>query len=301
MNPFTTGTGTYALTLGDAGVPVSFVSSGAGVDNGGNDGPRVGVNVLALYEDGGIGATALRLEPSLYPPSGTQPFDLFARVGIVFEFRNQQIVPVGLLGNGTMSFTNASFTDGGVVAFRVEGCAVAQAHAEVIQHGSGFGGHTPNAFFVSVLSRIQDCHDADQLRTVLDARWVVNHRTLTVGGEGYEEETALHRKIRKSVFAACSALRPRIADDRLIGLLYHCAAAADGSLQSYPWPSRKEDESRLRSAQKARIGAEQRDSAAAHADFERRKDLPMAATVCRSAGKKLGSCMSACRKNYTCR
>lgn len=39
MNPFTTGTGTYALTLGDAGVPVSFVSSGAGVDNGGNDGP----------------------------------------------------------------------------------------------------------------------------------------------------------------------------------------------------------------------------------------------------------------------
>lgn len=116
MNPFTTGTGTYALTLGDAGVPVSFVSSGAGVDNGGNDGPRVGVNVLALYEDGGIGATALRLEPSLYPPSGTQPFDLFARVGIVFEFRNQQIVPVGLLGNGTMSFTNASFTDGGVVS-----------------------------------------------------------------------------------------------------------------------------------------------------------------------------------------
>lgn len=188
-----------------------------------------------------------------------------------------------------------------VKAFRVEGCAVAQAHAEVVQRGSGFGGHTPNAFFVSVLSRIQDCHDADQLRTVLDARWVVNHRTLTVGGAGYEEETALHRKIRKSVFAACSALRPRIADSRLIGLLYHCAAAADGSLQSYPWPSRKEDESRLRSAQKARIGAEQRDSAAAHADFERRKDLPMAATVCRSAGKKMGSCMSACRKNYTCR
>lgn len=114
--PFTTGTGTYDLQLDDAGVPVAFVSSGAGLDTGGNDGPRVGVNVLALYGDGGVGATALRLVPALYPPSGPQPFDLFARVGIVFEFREQQVVPVGLLGNGTMRFTSASFTDGGVVS-----------------------------------------------------------------------------------------------------------------------------------------------------------------------------------------
>ena len=188
-----------------------------------------------------------------------------------------------------------------VKSFHAEGCAIAEAHAAVVQQGSGFGGHTPNAFFVSLLKRLQECKDAEQLRTVLDARWVPNYQTLRIGGEGHEDETELHGKIRQSVFAACSALRPRISDGRLIGLLYHCAAAADGSLLSYPWPSRKEDQARLRSAQAARIGADRRDDAAAHADFERRKGLPMAATLCRGSGKKMASCISNCRKNYTCR
>lgn len=187
-----------------------------------------------------------------------------------------------------------------VKSFHAEGCAIAPAHAAVLQRGSGFGGHTPNAFFVSLLKRLQDCNDAEQLRTVLDARWIPDYRTLRVGGEG-QEETVLHSKIRKSVFAACSALRPRISDEHLIGLLYHCAAAADGSLLSYPWPTRKDDQARLLRAQESRVKAERRDDAAAHADFERRKGLPMAASLCRGSGKKMASCISACRKNYTCR
>lgn len=188
-----------------------------------------------------------------------------------------------------------------VKSFHVEGCAIAQAHAAVLKQGSGFGGHTPNAFFVSLLKRLQECNDADQLRTVLDARWLPNYQTLKIGGEGYEDETELHGKIRKSVFAACSALRPRISESHLTGLLYHCAAAADGSLMSYPWSTRKEDQARLRSAQAARIAANRRDAAAAHDDFERRKNLPMAATFCRGHGQKTARCMTNCRKNYTCR
>jgi hypothetical protein len=76
--------------------------------------------------------------------------------------------------------------------------------------------------------RLQACKDAAQLRRVLDARWQPDFRTLRIGGAGYEDETALHAKIRGSVVAAGSALRPSIADAQLTGLLYHCAAAAAG-------------------------------------------------------------------------
>ena len=188
-----------------------------------------------------------------------------------------------------------------VKSFRAEGCAIAEPHAAVVKAGGSFGGHTPNDFFVSLLKRIQGCNDAEQLRSVLDDRWLPDHKTLRIGGEGHEDETELHQKIRKSVVAACSTLRPKISEKRLIGLLYHCAAAAGGSLASYSWPTAKADQARLREAQTARIDADRRGDAARHADFDRRKDLPMAASYCRSAGKKMAHCFQSCRKNYTCR
>lgn len=115
-NPFITGTGTLDITRGTTQTN-ALVSSGAGLDLSGNDGPRVGVNIVALISDGGVAATAVRFPPELYPPApGPQPFDLFTRVGIVFEFQNQQAVPLGLLGNGTLEFTDAGVTDGGRVS-----------------------------------------------------------------------------------------------------------------------------------------------------------------------------------------
>lgn len=188
-----------------------------------------------------------------------------------------------------------------VKSFPATGCALADAHDQVVQQGSAFGGHTPNGFFVALLKRLQACKDAAQLRRVLDARWQPDFRTLRIGGAGYEDETALHAKIRGAVVAACSALRPSIADAQLTGLLYHCAAAADGSLLSYPWSTRQADEARLRSARDGRIAQERRSDAAAHADFDRRRDLPMAQTYCRGAGRKQAACIQACRKNFTCR
>lgn len=188
-----------------------------------------------------------------------------------------------------------------VKSFPATGCALADAHDQVVQQGSAFGGHTPNAFFVALLKRLQTCKDAGQLRRVLDARWQPDFRTLRIGGAGYEDDTALHAKIRGSVVAACSALRPAIAEAQLTGLLYHCAAAADGSLLSYPWATRQADEARLRSARNGRIEQERRGDAAARADAERRRDLPMAQTYCRGAGRKLAACMQSCRKNFTCR
>lgn len=188
-----------------------------------------------------------------------------------------------------------------VKAFRAEGCAIAEAHAAVVKEGSGFGGHTPNAFFVGLLKKLQECRDAEQLRSVLDDRWLPDYRTLRIGGEGHEDETELHGRIRKSVVAACSALRPRISEPRLTGLLYHCAAAAGGSLASYPWPTRKADQARLESAQSARAAAERRSDAASAADAARRRNLPMAQTYCRGSGNKMAHCILTCRKNYTCR
>ncbi len=188
-----------------------------------------------------------------------------------------------------------------VKSFPASGCAIADAHEKVVQQGSAFGGHTPNAFFVALLKRLQACKDAAQLRRVLDARWQPDFRTLRIGGAGYEDETALHAKIRGSVVAACSALRPAIDDAQLTGLLYHCAAAADGSLASYPWSTRQADEARLRAARAGRIEQERRGDAAMRADFERRRDLPMAQTYCRGTGRKQAACIMACRKNFTCR
>ena len=112
------GAGTLDLTLRGSPLPITFVSSSAGLDTGGNDGPRVGVNLVALLADGGVTATVLRLEPSLYPASGPQPFDLFNRLGVTFEFQNGSPVPQGLLGNGTMEFLDAGTTDGGFVSGR---------------------------------------------------------------------------------------------------------------------------------------------------------------------------------------
>lgn len=116
QNPFMTGAGTLDLTLGGVQVPIAYVSSSAGLDTGGNDGPRVGVNIVALLGDGGVSAAAVRLEPALYPSAGAQPFDLFNRIGVTFEFQGQQAVPQGLLGNGTLEFTDAGTADGGRVS-----------------------------------------------------------------------------------------------------------------------------------------------------------------------------------------
>ncbi len=112
QNQFTTGTGRLDLTLDGGLLPTRFVSSSAGVDSSGNDGPRFGVNVLAVLEDGGVTATALRLLPTLYPPTGPLPFDLFNTVGVLFDFEGPNVVPVGLLGNGTLEFTDAGTAPG---------------------------------------------------------------------------------------------------------------------------------------------------------------------------------------------
>jgi hypothetical protein len=115
-NVFASGTGTFDLTLQDAGVPVMLVGSNAGLDTSGNDGPRVAVNVLAYLPDAGVAGVGLRLVPALYPSNtGPAPFDLFARVGVVVEFRNQSVVPIGLLGQGTLEFTDAGFSNGAPV------------------------------------------------------------------------------------------------------------------------------------------------------------------------------------------
>jgi hypothetical protein len=55
-------------------------------------------------------------KPTLYPFTGPQPFNLFTRLGILFELRNQVPVPQGLLGNGTVEFIDAGVTDGGRVS-----------------------------------------------------------------------------------------------------------------------------------------------------------------------------------------
>lgn len=122
MNPFATGPATFDLVM-DGG-PGPFIVSGAsaGLDTQGNDGAKMGLNLVAAQSDGGFTAAVIRLNPALYPPPpGTNPgaFDLFTRVGYVLQFRGGQIVPIALFGTGTLEFNDAGVTDGGVVSGRV--------------------------------------------------------------------------------------------------------------------------------------------------------------------------------------
>ena len=55
----------------------------------------------------------MALKPELYPGSpGPQPLDLDGRFGVTYEFVNQYPVSHGLLGNGTIEFTDAGMVDG---------------------------------------------------------------------------------------------------------------------------------------------------------------------------------------------
>ncbi len=126
QNPFITGTASFQLSF-DAGVEdFMFTGSGAGIDTMGNDGPKPGLNLVGAGTDGGFTAAVVRFDPRLYPPAtlGPQPLDLFGRVGYVLRFTGGVVRPVGILGPGTIEFTQASATDGGVVSGRVSGTVV---------------------------------------------------------------------------------------------------------------------------------------------------------------------------------
>lgn len=119
MNPFTTGPASFELVI-DAGVgPWVLTGASAGLDTQGNDGPRVGINLIGAQMDGGFTAAVIRMVPQLYPPPvGTNPgsFDLFTRVGYVIQFQGGQFVPIALFGNGTLQLNDAGVTDGGTVS-----------------------------------------------------------------------------------------------------------------------------------------------------------------------------------------
>lgn len=120
MNPFATGPATFDLVL-DGGAPEPFLISGAsaGLDTDGNDGPRVGINLVAASSDGGFTAGVVRLAPPLYPPDGgPQTFDLFSKVGYLIRYSGGAFTPVGLF-SGTFTLSDAGVADGGAVSGQV--------------------------------------------------------------------------------------------------------------------------------------------------------------------------------------
>ncbi len=126
-NPFGLGsTATFDLSLDAGTISYTRMASTAGIDTGGNDGPRAGVNLVAARADGSFALVGLRFLPQLYPPApdaGVIALDLMQRVGVVLEF-NGVVKPLGLLGPGTVEFTSASDADGGVVSGHVSGQVV---------------------------------------------------------------------------------------------------------------------------------------------------------------------------------
>jgi hypothetical protein len=121
-NPFITGPATFELAIDGGPGPFFLTGASAGLDTQGNDGAKSGINLVAAQTDAGFTAVALRFDPSLWPPPNGAPqtFDLFSKVGYVIQFAGGQGVPIGLLGQGTVTFTDAGVTDGGAVAGTID-------------------------------------------------------------------------------------------------------------------------------------------------------------------------------------
>jgi hypothetical protein len=114
-NPFAAGTGTLNATVSGAPLAFDMLGTTAGLDTGGDDGPRAGVNVIVRLTDGSFAAAVVRTLPDAWVTGVTLPFDLFATSGLLAKFEGTNVTPLGLMGKGTLQLTAAGKTAGAVV------------------------------------------------------------------------------------------------------------------------------------------------------------------------------------------
>ena len=191
-------------------------------------------------------------------------------------------------------------------------CKIGETYQAMVNAG-GNEGYVPSAFFERVLKKLPSCPNGGNLLVdVLYPRWDYSSQSLKMRLD--DTEHALHQKLNKAVMAACSALRPTVADRRVLSpenrestvlteFLYRCAVVAGGSLAPYSWKTKSADIALLRRDQSERRAgdAETRaeNSARRSAEEQRKQGLPSAYMYCKGRVQK--DCMRKCLQAKVCR
>ncbi len=191
-------------------------------------------------------------------------------------------------------------------------CKIGETYQAMV-NASGNTRYAPTSFFEQVLKKLPSCPNGGNILVdVLYTRWDYSSQSLRMRLE--PTELALNQKLNRAVMAACSALRPTVADRRVLSpenrestvlteFLYRCAVVAGGSLAPYAWKTKSADIALLRKDQSERRAgdAESRveDAARRSAEEERKRGLPSAYTYCK--GKVQKDCMRKCLQAKVCR
>jgi hypothetical protein len=115
-DPFAAGRGTLTATVEGTPLAVDLVGAVAGLDTSGTEGPQAAVNVIVRLTDGTFAAAILRIDPAIYAPNLTLPFDLISATGALLNFAGPAPEITGLMGKGSVSLVAAGATAGAAVS-----------------------------------------------------------------------------------------------------------------------------------------------------------------------------------------
>jgi hypothetical protein len=123
VNPFATGTGTWAVRASGDDLSETDVGATAGDDP---NAPKVLLQTFAALADGRFAVVFLQVEPSRYQP-GSQEIDWSGTFGGVFIYdpATLQLTLIGLLGQGTVTIDEAGATGSAAVSGHITADLVA--------------------------------------------------------------------------------------------------------------------------------------------------------------------------------
>ncbi len=111
-SPFGPGMATLDVTLGAMTEMAAAAGAGAGSDTSSGLGPRATIQVVGASAGGNIRAVALYVEPTLFAPGATLPFDWQSVLGILVRIEGSDPVIDGLLDGGMLHLDMATPMDG---------------------------------------------------------------------------------------------------------------------------------------------------------------------------------------------
>ena len=115
-SPFGPGTATLDLVLAGSSESVAEAGSGAGADSKSGLGPRSGIQIVGVTAGGTIRVVVVYVEPALFRPGATLPFDWQSAFGILVHVVDNEPVVDGLLDGGMLHLDMATPTDGATIS-----------------------------------------------------------------------------------------------------------------------------------------------------------------------------------------
>ena len=110
--PYTTGSGTFSLTIN--GVQQTFTKVGATAGLDANSGRPV-ITLVAEHTDGATWYLSMSIEQPRYFPGATVPSDLSSSFNVLIRWQGLSITAPGVAGSGSIHLDEASLVNGGRV------------------------------------------------------------------------------------------------------------------------------------------------------------------------------------------